>query len=125
MFKCVIQISCLSVLVCFCTSPVLHLLASVYAECVRVGFGGVKMCPSVLPLFFSSSSPPLPLPPVSSILSPSVALIVSVASHDLPASQSVSNQFFRSSLILLSPEISADYVGKIVFLYFWLSLSLC
>lgn len=43
-------ISCLSALVCFCT---LRLLASLYAECVRVGFGGVKNVSLCLTSVFS------------------------------------------------------------------------
>ena len=69
----------------FAHVTVLRLLASLYAECVEVGFGGVKMCPYLR--FFA--------PPVSSMLSPSVALIVSVASHNLPASHLNSKQFLQ------------------------------
>lgn len=57
--------------VCAC---LLRLSASLYVGCVRFGVGGVKMCPSVLALFFLLFISNSLTPPLSSMLSPMVAL---------------------------------------------------
>lgn len=96
----------------FLYNPLLFALRHHFMYNIYLGFKKKKKS---APLSYLCCSPLflLFLSPSATLLSPSVALKASVASHNLPVSQFNSNQFFyRSLLILLSSLcISDDYLG--------------